>query len=50
MDPDPVIFVIGLQDAIKKLILVFLLISFLGYIYKKKSQNRQNQGFAYYFC
>ncbi len=49
MDPDPVIFVIGLQGAYKKLILVFLLISFLGYIYKKKSQNSPNEGFTYFF-
>jgi hypothetical protein len=38
MDPDadPAFLVIDLQDVNKKLI--------------KKSQNRRNQGFSYYFC
>ncbi len=59
-DPDPAIFVIYLQDASKKLI--FNTIFSAYYILKvhlhhfskiksqKKSQNRRNQGFSYYFC
>ncbi len=60
MDPDPSISDIDLQDASKKLI--FNTIFSANYFYKgtftsfskdkksKKSQNRRNQGFSYYFC
>ncbi len=61
MDPDPAIFVIDLQDDTKKtnfLKQVFLLFTFWSYIniifhgqkVQKKSQNRRNQGFSYYYC
>ncbi len=58
-DPDPVIFVIDLQDANKKLIKKK---SFCAYYFlklhssfskdkkSKRSQNSRNQGFSYYFC
>jgi hypothetical protein len=60
MDPDPVIFVIDLQDANKKLIHFFIFSAF--YFLKvhlhlfpkiksqKESQNSRNQGFSYYSC
>jgi hypothetical protein len=38
-DPDPVIFVSGLQDGNTK-----------DKRDRKKSKNRRNQGFSYYFC
>jgi hypothetical protein len=57
-DPDPVIFVIDLQDANKKLIYkkCFYLLLFKGIFtsffkdkkVKKKSQNSRNHGFSYY--
>jgi hypothetical protein len=59
-DPDPAIFVIDLQDGSKKLIFntIFSAYYFLKvHLHhfskiksKKKSQNRGNQGFSYYFC
>jgi hypothetical protein len=62
MDPDPAIFVIGLQDASKKLIFNTIFSAFYRYFLKvhlhhfsqiksqKESQNRRNQGLSYYFC
>ncbi len=54
MDPDPVIFVIDLQDANRKLFFWSLLFedTFTSFFKdkSKKSQNRRNQGFSYYFC
>jgi hypothetical protein len=57
-DPDPSIYIIELQDANKKLILVkkfFCILLFEGtftsfFTGKKKSPNSTNQGFSYYFC
>jgi hypothetical protein len=60
-DPDPSLFVIGLQIKITTKIifsLLFLLIIYGSYIFiilqrkkgKKKSQNTGNQGFIYFFC
>jgi hypothetical protein len=58
-DPDPAIFVIGLQDVSKKLIInknffaYYFLKVHLHHFSKikcqKESQNRRNQGFSYYF-
>ncbi len=53
-DPDPAIFVINLQDAIKKLITYYLLKVQLHHSLNikviKKSQNSRYHGFSYYFC
>jgi hypothetical protein len=57
-DPDPAIFIINLQDANKKLILLkkifsayyFLKVHFSKIKSLKKLQNSRNPGFAYYFC
>jgi hypothetical protein len=60
MDPDPAIFVIDLQDAIKKLVLkkfFRLLLFFEGTLTslfkdkksKRSQQNGRNQGFSYHF-
>jgi hypothetical protein len=61
VDPDPAIFVIGLQDASKNY-LIFLQIFSPFYFLKlhlhhfskiksqKESQIGRNQGFSYYFC
>jgi hypothetical protein len=59
-DPDPAIFVIGLQDASKN---YFFNTIFSAYHFlkvhlhnfskiksQKESQNSRNQGFSYYFC
>jgi hypothetical protein len=58
--PDPSIFIIDLQDANKKLIKkkkFFCILLFEGSFtsffkekVKKKSQNRINQSFSYFFC
>ncbi len=64
MDPDPAIFVIGLQDTSKKLIFntIFNTIFSACYFFKvylhyfskiksqKESQNSRIQGFSYHFC
>jgi hypothetical protein len=60
MDPDHALFVIGLQDARKKLIFehnFFRLILLKVHLHhfskiksQKESQNSRNQGFSYYFC
>jgi hypothetical protein len=60
MDPDPAIFVTDLQDADKKLVLIFILSAFyflkvyLHHFLKIKSQNEsrnsRNQGFSNFFC
>jgi hypothetical protein len=42
-DPDPAIFVIDLQDANKKLILVFLLITFFAKIKSPKEVTKQKE-------
>jgi hypothetical protein len=59
-DPDPAIFIIGLQDASKKLIFntifsaYYFLKVHLHHFSKIKSQKEsqisRNQGFSYYFC
>jgi hypothetical protein len=55
--PDPVIFVINLQDTSKKLIFnknfsayYFLKVHLHHFSKIKESQNSRNQGFSYYFC
>ncbi len=60
VDPDPVIFVLDIQDAKKNYFFLsfsahYFLKVHLHHFYKiknvtKKSQNSRNQGFSFYFC